>query len=79
MILIISNNSRKMIPRNVDLFKLVTKIKYSKSMQSQRTDGEIKTSFYFTVNICKYVPKNGIKSSIHRPFITTKHRRVTKN
>ena len=48
-------------------------------MQSQRTDGEIKTSFNFIVNICKYVPKNGIKSSIHPPFITTKQRRVTKN
>ena len=34
---------------------LVTKIKYSKSLQSQRTDGEIKTSFDFSVNICKYV------------------------
>ena len=58
---------------------LVTKIKYSKSLQSQRTDGEIKTSFDFAVNICKYVSKNEIKSSIHSPFITTNRRRVTKN
>ena len=58
---------------------LVTKIKYSKSLQSQKTDGEIKTSFDFSVNICKYVSKNEIKSSIHPPFITTNHRRVTKN
>ena len=57
----------------------VTKRKYSKSFQSQRTDGEIKTSFNFAVNICKYVSKNGIKSSIHPPSITTKHRKVTKN
>ena len=58
---------------------LVTKIKYSKSLDSQRTDGDIKNSFNFAVNICKYVFKNGIKSSIHPSFITTKHRRVTKN
>ena len=31
-----------------------TKIKYSKSLQSQRTKGEIKTSFNFTVILCKY-------------------------
>ena len=48
------------------------------SLQSQRTGGEIKTSHNFAVNICKYVSKNGIKSSIHLPFITTNHRRVTK-
>ena len=35
----------------------VTKIKYSKSLQSQRTKGEIKISFYFTVILCKYVSK----------------------
>ena len=35
-----------------------TKIKYSKSLQSQRTNDEIKTSFNFTVILCKYVSKN---------------------
>ena len=58
---------------------LVTKIKYSKSLQNQRTDGEIKAIFDFAVNICKYMFKNEIKSSIHQPFITTNHRRETKN
>ena len=29
-----------------------TKIKYSKSLQSQRTNGKIKTSFNFTVVLC---------------------------
>ena len=38
----------------------VTKIKYSKSLQSQRTKGEIKTSFNLPVNLCKYMCKNGI-------------------
>ena len=38
----------------------VTKIKYRKSLQSQRTKDEIKTSFNFDVNLCIYVPKNGI-------------------
>ena len=52
---------------------LVTKIKHSKSLQSQRTDGKIKASFNFAVNICKYVSKNEVKSSIHPPFITTNH------
>ena len=42
---------------------LVTKIKYSK----------------FSVNSCKYESKNETKSSIHPPFITTNHMRVTKN
>ena len=37
-----------------------TKIKYGKSLQSQRTKGEIKTSFNFAVILCKYVSKNGI-------------------
>ena len=43
----------------------VTKIKYSKSLQSQRTKGEMKTSFNFSVILCIYVSKNGIQSSIH--------------
>ena len=38
----------------------VTKIKYSKSLQSQRTKGERKISFNFAVNLCKYMCKNGI-------------------
>ena len=38
----------------------VTKIKYSKSLQSQRTKGEIKKSFNFAVILCIYVSKNGI-------------------
>ena len=54
---------------------LLTKLKYSKYLQSQGTDGEIKASFDFAVNFCKYVSINGIKSSIHTPFITTKNRR----
>ena len=35
----------------------VTKIKFSKSLQSQRNKDEIKTSFNFTVILCKYVSK----------------------
>ena len=35
-----------------------TKIKYSKSLQNQRTRGEIKTSFNLTVILCKYLSKN---------------------
>ena len=38
----------------------VTKIKYSKSLQTQITKGEIKTSFNFAVILCIYVSKNGI-------------------
>ena len=38
----------------------VTKIKYSKSLHSQRTKGEIKTSFNFNIVLCIYVFKNGI-------------------
>ena len=37
-----------------------TKIKYSKSFQSQRTKGEIKISFNFTVILCTYVSKNEV-------------------
>ena len=33
---------------------LVTKIKFSKDLQSQRTECKIKASFDLTVNICKY-------------------------
>ena len=41
---------RKIIPRNNNYSKLqVTKIKYSKSLQSKGTKGEIKASFNFTV------------------------------
>ena len=54
---------------------LVTKIKCSKGLQSQRTECEIKTSFDFTVNICKYESKNKIKSCIHPPFIATNYSR----
>ena len=35
----------------------VTKLKCSKSLQSQRTKDEIKTSFNFTVILCKYVSR----------------------
>ena len=35
----------------------VTKIKHSRSLQSQITKSEIKTSFNFTVILCKYVSK----------------------
>ena len=38
----------------------VTEIKYGKSLQSQRTEGQINTSFNFAVILCKYVSKNGI-------------------
>ena len=38
----------------------VTKTKYSKSLQSHRTKGEIKASFNFVVIISIYVSKNGI-------------------
>ena len=38
----------------------VIKIKYSESLQSQRTKGEIKAGFNFAVILCKYVSKNGI-------------------
>ena len=31
----------------------ITKVKYSKSLQIQRTEGEIKTNFNFVANICK--------------------------
>ena len=48
---------------------LVTKIKYSKSSQSQRTDGEIETSFDFSVTICKYVSKNEINLPSTRPSL----------
>ena len=34
-----------------------TKIKCSKSLQSQRTKGETKTNFNFTGILCKYVSK----------------------
>ena len=42
---------------------LVTKIKYSKSLQSQRTDGEIKSDLIFVqifVNMC-------LKMKLNRP------------
>ena len=54
----------------------VTKIKYSKSWQSQRTKGEIKTSFNFTVIICKYVSKS---ENVHPAPLKTRHKRVTIN
>ena len=38
----------------------VTKIKYSKSLQRQRTKGELKNSFNVVVIVCIYVFKNGI-------------------
>ena len=44
-----------------------TKTKYNKSLESQWIKGEIKTSFDFTVILCKYLSKNGIKSSIQLP------------
>ena len=50
---------RKIIPRNNDFSRLfVTKAKQSKSLQSKRTKGEIKTSFNFAVIVCIYVSKN---------------------
>ena len=36
------------------------KIKYNKSLQSQRTKGEVKTSFNFAAILYIYVPKNEI-------------------
>ena len=38
----------------------VTKTKYSKILQSQRTKDEIKNSFDLTFVLCKYVSRNGI-------------------
>ena len=38
-------------------------------MHSQKTDGETKTSFYFTVNICKYVPKMELNPPSTRPSL----------
>ena len=56
----------------------VTKIKYSKSLQSQRTKGEIKTSFSFAVILCICVQKRNL--ILHPPpTLTTRHRRETKN
>ena len=52
----------------------VTKIKYSKSWQSQITKGELKTSFNFTVILCKYVSKSG---NLHPTPLKTRYRRVT--
>ena len=49
---------RKVIPRNDDLPKvIVTKIKFNKSLQSHRTESEIKTSFNFTIyfQICNLI------------------------
>ena len=40
----------------------VTKIKYSKNLQSQRPKDEIKTSLNFTVIPCKYVSKNHLNA-----------------
>ena len=49
------------IPRNDDFSKsYVTKIKYSKGLQSQRTKCKTKTSFNSAVILCKYVSKNEI-------------------
>ena len=68
--------SRKIIRRNNDLFKvMVTKIKYSKSLQSKSTKGEIKTSFNFAVILCIYV--NFVLYL--PPSFTTRHMRVPKN
>ena len=53
-----------------------TKIKYSKSLQSQRTKSEIKANFSFTVILCKYVPKKR-NLILQSPALTTKYRRVT--
>ena len=38
----------------------VSKVRWGKSLQSQRSGGEIKINFNFLVNICKYVSQNGI-------------------
>ena len=53
-----------------------TKIKYSKSLQSQRTKSEIKTNFSFTVILCKHVPKKR-NLILQSPALTTRYRRVT--
>ena len=56
----------------------VTKIKYSKSLQSQRTKGKIKTSFYFAV-ILLYIFVQKRHLILHPPpSLTTRHRRATK-
>ena len=38
----------------------VTKIKFGKSLQSQRTKGEVKSSFNLAVILCIYVSKKEI-------------------
>ena len=38
----------------------VSKVRCGKSLQSQRSGGEIKINFNFLVNICKYGSQNGI-------------------
>ena len=53
-----------------------TKIKYSKSLQSQRTKSEITTNFSFTVILCKHVPKKR-NLILQSPALTTRYRRVT--
>ena len=55
----------------------VTKIKYSKSLQSQRTKYKIKTNFDFAVILCMCSKTEFNPPST--PSLATRHRRVTKN
>ena len=55
----------------------VTKIKYSKSLQRQKTKGEKKNSFNFAVILANKCPKTEFNP--HPPYpLRTRHRRVTK-
>ena len=56
IILIIPNNSESWNNSGTK----ITKMMYSKSLQSQRTKGEIKNSFNFAIILCRYLSKNGI-------------------
>ena len=54
-----SNNSKKNNSEKHEFSRLfVTEAKHSKSLQSKRTKGEIKTSFNFAVILCINVSKN---------------------
>ena len=70
---------RKIIPRNDDLCLTfyVNKMKYSKSLQRQRTKGEIKKQFKFCCNPL-YICAQKRNLNLHLlPFLTTRHRKVT--
>ena len=74
-----SHNSKEKNSEKQWLVQLhLTKIKYNKSLQSQRTKSETKTSFNFTVFFCIYVSKMEFNNP-STLSIRTSHGRVTKN